>query len=275
MLTKATPERNRVERRRYTMTFDDKGIILRETASGESDKSATILFRDHGKLNVSVRGAKKPGSKFLAAVQPFCLSNFVVYHEKKQNNSFYSAAQADLINNFYGIREDYDAFCYASFISELTDKLYYPEIHPRDTFELLFRTFSAISKGKTPPKLAASVYQLRVLGYEGFSPELDKCRVCGASVYGSSADCSIYFDGESVICSICDKAAFDNEIILGKRRKLTANATAAASYIINTDLNKLYSFSLSSSSDIDSLYDAVTFFRETHIDAHFKSLELI
>ena len=241
------------------MTFKDKGIVLRETPVGESDKLVTVLFHEHGKLNLSVRGARKTGSKFLAATQPFCLSEFVVFVGK----GFYSVTQAHLIENFYELRTDYSLLCHASFFAELTDKLIYPEMPASDVLALLFRTLSAVAKRSVSIKLASAIFQFKFLQLEGYAPETEKCSVCKSSFAKL-----MFFGDEGLVCGECSEIAIGNSVLF------TEAARYSASYILNADIGKLFTFTLSDA-DTDTLYNAAKVFRESHVEAEFKSLELL
>jgi len=236
------------------LTFKDKGIVLKETHVGESDKMVTVLLHEHGKINLSVRGARKPGSKFLAAIQPFCLSEFVVFVGK----GFYSVTQAHLLENFYELRTDFDSLCHAAFFAEMTDKLIYPEMPASDVLALLYRTLFALSKQTVPPKLASAVFQFKFLQLEGYSPETEKCSGCGESITGS-----LFFGEEGLVCRECVGST--------PVRPFTEAARYSASYILNNDIGKLFTFTLSEA-DSNTLYAAAEVFRNAHLEMKFKSL---
>lgn len=53
-----------------------EGIVLRTNDYGETNKIITLLTREHGKIGVLARGAKKPNSRLSAISQPFLYASF-------------------------------------------------------------------------------------------------------------------------------------------------------------------------------------------------------
>jgi len=242
------------------MTFKDTGIVIRETHVGESDKIATVLFAERGKIGLSVRGARKPGSKFLASVQQFCLSEFVVFSNKGLN----TVTQADLIESHYGLRGNLETLCCASFLAEMADKLIYPDIPAGHVLALLKSAYRVMSAGKMPPRLAASIFQFKLMQQEGYAPELEGCSGCGARVGPGDS----WFCGEGLLCGGCAQNARALPV------KLTEAARYAVEYILNAEPDKLFSFKLAEP-DLDSLWKAARVHRDGSLDIKFRSLELL
>ena len=148
------------------MTFKDTGFVLKEAAVGEADKIITVLLLENGKLSLSAKGARKPKSKFLAACQPFSLSEFVIF----EGNGFLSVAQADLRENYFSMLGDFEVYKHAAFMAEMTEKLVFPGSDARDALRLLIAAFRAMHV-KCDPKLCSAVFRLKFLQQEGLAPE--------------------------------------------------------------------------------------------------------
>ena len=167
-------------------TFKARGIVLRENPVGETDKYVDLLLKGIGKLSVSARGARKPGSKFLAGTQPFTYSDFVIYDSGKFN----TMSQIDIIEGFYGLRNDYDKLCTGNYFLELCNKVIIPGEECDDLLLLLLKTLSALARDKVTPNIAARVFEVKFLQFNGYSPELEDCN---ALDYISNADFSTMF----------------------------------------------------------------------------------
>ena len=52
-----------------------KCLVLKETPYKEADKMLTVISDEQGKITVLAKGAKKAGSRFLAAASGFAYSD--------------------------------------------------------------------------------------------------------------------------------------------------------------------------------------------------------
>jgi DNA repair protein RecO (recombination protein O) len=154
-----------------------RGLVIAESASGESDRRVTILVKGKGKLMASARGARKTGSKFLAGTQLFTYADFVFYY----GNTFYSVNTIDIINNFHDLRNDYDCFCLASYFAELTGAFTVNGEAGDDILLLTLVAFARLSGLGTPTATDRAVFELKLLQFAGFSPEWLVSRDCALS----------------------------------------------------------------------------------------------
>ena len=175
-------------------SFKARGIVLKQTPVGESDMYVDLLLKDIGKLSVSARGARKLISKFLAGTQQFTYADFVIYN----GGRFNCMSQIDVIEGFYGLRNDYDKFCYGSYFLELCNKAIIPGEECDDVLKLLLKTLSVVSNGKVCPELAARVFELKFLQLNGYFPEYKTCSVCGELLQDS-----VHFCSNGCVCSEC------------------------------------------------------------------------
>ena len=79
-----------------------RGIVIKETFSGDLDKYIIIFAKDIGKVSVFAKGARKLKSKFLAGTALFTYGDFIV----KESRGKYYLDSVDIIENFYGLRND-------------------------------------------------------------------------------------------------------------------------------------------------------------------------
>ncbi|WP_290773426.1 DNA repair protein RecO, partial [Exiguobacterium sp. UBA6282] len=79
-----------------------EGLVLRTVVYGESNKIVTLLTREYGKLAVMARGAKKPGSRFNAASQPFVRAVYIY----PRSRGLGQLKSADVITSHAHIRQD-------------------------------------------------------------------------------------------------------------------------------------------------------------------------
>jgi len=131
---------------------------------------------ERGKVSVSARGARKPKSKFAAASQAFCFSEFVIFEGK----GFLALTQAEPVKFFHRLQGDFDMYCAAAFFAEMLDAMILPGMPAEPALRLMYRTLSLMVSGAVPPDLAAAVFQVKFFQLEGLAPEETICTDKGA-----------------------------------------------------------------------------------------------
>jgi len=205
-------------------TFKTRGLVLREYEAGESDKRLSVLCKDYGRIMIYARGARKPKSKFLAASQLLTYADFII----ADGRQFYSMAQAEVIENFYPIRQDYQLLCHAAYLLEICEKAVPAGTPCDELLRLLLKSLQHISMQNISPKQAAIVFLFRFFLFYGLAPEMDCCAVCGGSIEKSNIFCE-----EGMICKNCIK----------KNRMLLSDAAIhSLRHILQSELNQSFLF---------------------------------
>ncbi|MCL2702985.1 MAG: DNA repair protein RecO [Defluviitaleaceae bacterium] len=149
-------------------TFKDKGLVIKEWAAGENDKRLLLLLFERGRTAVFARGAGKPKSKFHACAQTFAFGEYLFY----EGAGFLSVAQCELMQNFYGVRRDFDRLCLASHVLEMAERMILPGMPCQNELRLIYLALQRLSETDYPPRLAAVVFELKFLQMEGFCDRL-------------------------------------------------------------------------------------------------------
>ncbi len=144
-----------------------RGIVIKETPVGESDKIITILTKEKGKVTVSARGARKPKSKYLSSCELFAYSDFVIYTARK----FPSVASASLIENFYNLRRDIKGLAAAAYFADFLNRQIYEGVECPEILLLILTALKKLSSGRTEPLFASYVFELKYLSLNGMLPD--------------------------------------------------------------------------------------------------------
>jgi len=156
--------------------YRSEGIILRSRPLGEADKILTMLTRDKGKVEVVARGARRPRSRLLGAAQPFSYLKVLVFTGK----SLDQLSQAEIVRSFSVVRDNLVKTAYASYWMEILDLLLPLEEENGDLFLFTLAGLTVLEKC-ADPVLLSRAFELRVLHYLGYTPELAVCARCGES----------------------------------------------------------------------------------------------
>lgn len=221
-----------------------KGIVILESNMGDFDKMVTILTPNIGKVGCAARGARRPKSSLMAGTQFLSFSDFILYNSP----SSYSINSCDTIEVFYNIRNDLEKLNYASFITRIIYDVTDENQYTYNILQLLLNTLYMVSESDKDLDFILSVFELRLMVYLGYSPQLSKCTNCGTtenishfSIHNSGYECSS--------CARIDKSAI----------KINSDTFNALKYIVSAPAKKIFSFNISEESKrelklISSLY---------------------
>ena len=155
-----------------------KGLVLKESDSGESSKSICVLTAEQGVIYIYVRGGKK-SSKTTSATQAFSYST-LCFEEKKNANGQVSRYlnSSEPVKLFYNIRLDAAKVALASYFSEL---LIYTGTEGEESNEVLRLALNSLyflDEGKMDSDLLKCVFEFRLLCEIGMRPKLVGCAFC-------------------------------------------------------------------------------------------------
>ena len=237
-------------------TIKARGLVLREYEAGESDKRLLLLCKGHGRMMIYARGARKPKSKFMAAAQLFTYADFIL----NKGRGFYALGQAEIIQNFYGLRSDYDRLAAAHLVAEVCEKTLLEDIACDDLLQLAMKSLAHLNKPQLPPLQVISVFFMRFYAYYGLTPETEMCTVCGDYI-----DNEAYVCAEGLVCKI-HKPPYSI--------KLSQAAVYALRFILSNDLSGAFLFNAHESIQ-NELWKASKTLWQHHFDWKLKSEDFI
>ncbi|GAB7386328.1 DNA repair protein RecO [Bacillaceae bacterium] len=157
------------------MLVKSEGIVLRSTNYGEGDKILTLFTREHGKIGLVAKGARKPKSRLAAVSQLFTYGHYLYF----AGAHLATLSQGEIIDSFREIRQDLQKAAYAAYIVELLDKLTEERERNPFLFQLLYQTLSYLDEGKDA-EILTRIFEVKMLQAAGLRPRLDGCLRCRA-----------------------------------------------------------------------------------------------
>ena len=145
-----------------------KGIVLREVDYGESSKMLTVFSGDHGIIRVSGRGVRKVKSKLRSFSQIFSFCEMDLY---KNKGDVYTLTGGRIIDSFYGIASNMDAFYVAGKISRILLSVLQPALPDTETMRLTLNAFHYLASGTRNPRLVQVIFLIYFMQLQGVLPD--------------------------------------------------------------------------------------------------------
>ena len=240
------------------LTID--GLVLRRRPLGQN-QLLTILTAQQGVLTAYVNQRGTMASKLSATTEVLCYSRFVLF----QGKSGYVVDKADSNRIFFGLRQDWDKLCLASYFAQLAAELCPFDEPAAEPLRLLLNTLHYLEKGSRDMRQLKALFELRLLTLTGFMPDLVGCRCC--SEYEKPE--MLFFPNEGDLC--CADCTRESSAVGGI--KVSPGVLAAMRHILYTGPEKLFSFVLGEEG-LDALYQVSERYLLTQVEKSFSALEL-
>lgn len=234
----------------------DRGVVLRETETKETDKILTLLTWDQGKIPVIARGARRKNCKFAAAAQSLAYSEWTLY----QRRDWHYASDASTLDLFTGLRSDLTALALACYMAELTEAVAPEAVPEPDLLRHLLNGLYALSTLGKPPTLVKPAFELRLLCLVGYEPWVDGCAVCGRP------------DPEEPVLDTVQGILRCKACGTGMQIPICQDSLAAMRRVIYGDPKRLYSYRLGPES-LHRLTRAVEMFAFAQLERKFSTLD--
>jgi DNA repair protein RecO (recombination protein O) len=174
-------------------------IVLRHADWGEADRLVTLYTREQGKLRAVAKGARKITSRKAGHLEPFTQ----VKLQLSRGRDLFIVTQADTMEAYLPLRESLVLTGYASYAVELLDRFVYEEEGANPSlYRLLAETLQRLAE-EEDTWLAVRYYEMRLLDYLGFRPQLFECANCGRAIKAEEQYFSFSLGG--VICPRCGR----------------------------------------------------------------------
>ncbi len=243
------------------MLLKTDAVVLKQHKFGEADAILTLFSRKAGKIQAVAKGSRRIRGKYSTGTQIFSYSEFILF----KGRDLYQVSQVDIKYSFYKRLDDIIKLSYASYILELTESV----ITEGQTNNRLFNTlvkwlyiYSTMNKGY---ETFVKAYELKLLTYTGYKPEIDRCVNCGKSEKGLFKFSS---KEGGLICKDC----LQKDIYAMQISKTTISVIK---YLIQTDLKQISRLKIKPEI-LKELNKIIRHYIRTHIEkTQFYSLQFL
>ncbi len=176
------------------MLHDYRGIVIKEVQVKEADKIITVFAKGKGIVSFFAKGARKAKTN-VAGTSLFSYSDFFV--TSSSNSSLGFLKDVEIIKTFYNLSKDYNNIFIATYFAEHCYKGLMEDESNDDILFLLINSLNHLDKGIINNKIVLSIFELKFMQYNGYSPITNSCSCCGEK-YNLN-----YFGSEGVLCNSC------------------------------------------------------------------------
>ena len=167
---------------RYSMGSSDlkklNAVVIADNDYKEYDKLFTLFTKELGKIRAYAFNIRREHSKKIGLLRLFSFCEV----DLKSSGDSYSLVDAKIVDSFEGLTRDYETMCYASYFVELVDYFSFENIEGDDVLRLLYYTFKALEREAIDKKLIKSVFELKLLKYQGEYITSDKLHIDNATL---------------------------------------------------------------------------------------------
>ncbi len=193
------------------------GYVIRTQDYSETSKILKVLTREAGVISLIAKGARRPDSRFGAALELLTLSEFVYYDRE----GLKTLSQASLLEPHLELKSDYERLTTALRCARVVYRAL-EEDHPEGRVFMLFEELlRALSQDDKRESEALALYELaftlKLLARLGWAPQLERCTGC----QGRPRRAWFSLEKGGLLCERCrsgdpaQEVALDGEIVRG------------------------------------------------------------
>ncbi|NQT35082.1 DNA repair protein RecO [bacterium] len=179
----------------------DAALVIRTIRHGESSRIATLFTRNHGKVAVIAKGARRAKSGSTGVIEIPNLVEAVIYF--KASRSVQTLGQASIIRSFPAIKRDLVLTGYASAVLELMN-LSFTDAEPNpEILDTAIETLDSLETCSGSPRVNLWMFQLALFRAIGFNLDPYGCPVCGREKAMVGTRNMFWLDSGAICCSNC------------------------------------------------------------------------
>ncbi len=157
--------------------YKTNAVVLRKTKLGETDLIVTLLNEEGAQLRAVAKGARKPGSRFGARLEPFSVVEIMC----SQGRSLDNVSDVRLLASNAGCRETLEHAAACDLVAEFLEKATQEVPLGSRAFAMTVAAFAEIEQmcEEDTPALAIA-HVLKATAMMGLRPAIHECALCGS-----------------------------------------------------------------------------------------------
>ncbi|MBU0484723.1 MAG: DNA repair protein RecO [Proteobacteria bacterium] len=177
-------------------------VVINVQDHGESDKIVTFYCPHVGKMAGIAKGAKRSKKRFVNKLEIFSLLE-IEYTESK-HSSLVRVDQAELLDPFVFLRENYKQYVAATLFCELV--IFWTRENDPDPeiFRLLTWALAKLNAKDHTPEITV-LFLLKFLDLLGYRPQLAGCVSCGVVLDVKHGPYCFSLGRNGIICKTCNQ----------------------------------------------------------------------
>ena len=242
-------------------SYKIRALTLKKTKLGETDLIVTLLASDGCQVRAVAKGARKPGSRFGARVEPYVVADFLL----STGRTLDVITDVESVASHALIRADYDRAQAASVIADVLDKISV-ECQVEDRlFGLSVATLDAMQTAEGTGLLAIVVAFLeKAMAMHGYRPQFASCASCGGPLH--TVDDRYSLEAGGPLCAACDAP-------LRETAPATAEVRATLAALMGATMTEAAA-SPASARVLAGCFAVMRAFVGYHVPARLKALDL-
>ena len=233
-----------------------KGLILKQSDFGEANRILTIFTKELGIIKAVAYGARSIRNKNSASTQVMTYADFVLL---KTNKDMMSIQSAEIIDSFFGVKEDITKLSLCVYFADLIYSLLNMHSPDDEMLSLFLNSLYALSYKEVEPEKMRAIFEMKAMALGGYMPNMSGCVKCGDT--GNISHFAPQSGG--IVCKNCSKSG---DI------PINAEIYHTLVYILSSDAKKMLSFN-ASEEVMKQVSDVSERYVNAFSDNKFKSLD--
>ncbi len=142
------------------------GMVLTSSPVSDYDRRVVILTKERGKITAFAKGARRQGSRLLAATDQFCFGSFKMF----EGRTAYNLVEASVSNYFEDLREDFGSACLGMYFLEVADYYTRENNDEIEMLKLLYQSVKAVCHPSLDNRLVKVIYEIKAIAVNGEFP---------------------------------------------------------------------------------------------------------